>query len=129
MDGEHYVSAREIQLIVATVDVNAFGIDHRAHRAIEDANAIFSDELVKLVHKSATHNPQSTMKKTSRRVTTRGLLRFPIVNGKTGFPVGSLAVFYVEQFAGNRHALIVQLRSQLRSMIKTKRRQKDSNLR
>src|SRR5262245_23685381 len=56
VDGEHDLGAGKIQLVVTAVDVNALGIDHRAHRAVEDSDTIFPDELAKLIHKISGSN-------------------------------------------------------------------------
>src|SRR5262245_48476741 len=51
VDGEHYLGAGNVQLVVTAIDVNALGIDHRAHRAVEDADTVFLNEFAELVHK------------------------------------------------------------------------------
>src|SRR5262245_26587729 len=56
VDGEHDLGAGKVQLVVTAVDVNALGIDHRAHRAVEDADTVFPDELAKLIHKISGSN-------------------------------------------------------------------------
>src|SRR5262249_26967558 len=85
---EHDVGAGEVQLVVTPVDVNAFGIDHRAHRAVKDADTIFPDKVAELVHKISGSKTKDLALKT-----TRGLLRFLIVNIKTGFPVWLFSCF------------------------------------
>ena len=35
----HQVRITEIQFVVTAIDVDALGVEHRAHRAVEDVNA------------------------------------------------------------------------------------------
>src|SRR5215813_10325989 len=51
VDGEHDLGAGKVQLVITAIDVNALGIDHRAHRAVEDADTVFLNEFAELVHK------------------------------------------------------------------------------
>ena len=97
---------RQIQLVVATVDVNALAINHRAHRAVEDADTVLLNEVTKVVHNGCGLRIAVRNKKTSRHKTTRGL--FGKLCCQPEFRLGSLAVFFVEQFAGTRHALIAK---------------------
>ena len=41
------IGIAEIQFIVTTIDVDAFGIKHRAHRAVEDVDAISFEKFFK----------------------------------------------------------------------------------
>jgi hypothetical protein len=104
VDAEHDLGAGKIQLIVTAVNVNTLGIDHRAHRAVEDADTIFFNEFAELVHKISWSKTQKTSRLKQREV----FCDFLLSAYKPDFRSGFLAVFYVEQFAGNRHALIAQ---------------------
>jgi hypothetical protein len=51
VDGEHDLGAGKVQFVITAIDVNALGIDHRAHGAVEDADTVFLNEFAELVHK------------------------------------------------------------------------------
>ena len=36
----HQIGRDQIQFIVGAIDIDALGIEHRAHRAVEDVNAV-----------------------------------------------------------------------------------------
>jgi len=44
------VGVAEIQLVVATVNVDAFGVEHRTHRAVNDVDAIGLEKFAKWLH-------------------------------------------------------------------------------
>ena len=41
----HEVGVAQIQFVVAAIDVDALGIEHRAHRAVEDVDAVGFEEF------------------------------------------------------------------------------------
>jgi hypothetical protein len=45
------IGIAEVKFIVTTVDVDAFGIKHRAHRAVEDVDAVSFEKFFKGLHK------------------------------------------------------------------------------
>ena len=46
----HQIGIAEIQLVVAAIDVDALGIEHRAHRAVEDVDAVGFEEVSERFH-------------------------------------------------------------------------------
>src|SRR5205085_4907750 len=55
MDIEHDLRTAEIQLVVALVDEDAFGIEHRPHRSIEEVDVLVGDCLYEVLHKQKPH--------------------------------------------------------------------------
>ena len=46
----HEIGVTEVQLVVAAIDVDAFGIQHRAHRTVEDQDAIAGENFFEWLH-------------------------------------------------------------------------------
>ena len=51
MDLAHQVGITEIQFVVAAIDVDALGVEHRAHRAVEDVNAVGIEKFSEWFHR------------------------------------------------------------------------------
>src|SRR5262247_3071827 len=75
VDGQHDLGAGKVQFVITPIDVYALGINHRAHRAVEDADTVFLNNFAEFSTASDTDKA-----KTSRLKTTRGLLRLPFVS-------------------------------------------------
>ena len=43
----------QIQFVVAAIDVDALGVEHRAHRAVEDVDAVGLEEFSEVFHSSS----------------------------------------------------------------------------
>src|SRR5262249_24992484 len=66
MNLAHQIGVTEIQLIVAAVDVDAFGVEHRPHRAIDDEYAVGSEKFLKRFHRClATKKSRAKQRGTS----------------------------------------------------------------
>ena len=58
----HEIRITQIQLVVAAIDVDAFGIKHRTHRAVEDEDAISGEKLFEMVPSLITDTKKSRAK-------------------------------------------------------------------
>ena len=50
VDLAHQIGIAEIQLVVTTIDVDALCVEHRAHRAVHDMDAISFKEFAERLH-------------------------------------------------------------------------------
>ena len=47
VDLAHEIGITQVQLVVAAIDIDALGVEHRAHRAVEDVNAVGFEKFSK----------------------------------------------------------------------------------
>ena len=55
MHVEHDLWHAEIELVVALVDEDAFGVEHRPHRSIEEVDVLVGNCLYEILHKQKPH--------------------------------------------------------------------------
>jgi hypothetical protein len=86
MDLSHQIGIAQVQFVVAAIDVNALGVEHRTHRAIEDVNPVGVKQVSERFH-SALRNcgMRSTECESGRR-----LFQHPI-------GVGTLSALYASR--------------------------------
>ena len=54
----HEVGRDEIQFVVGAIDVDALGVEHRAHRAIEDVNGVGLNDVSEGFHAYLANSKQ-----------------------------------------------------------------------
>jgi hypothetical protein len=57
VDLAHEVGITQVQLVVATIDVDAFGIEHCAHCAVYDVDTIGLEEFAERLHTGNEKSP------------------------------------------------------------------------
>ena len=71
----HQIRTAEVQLVVATIDVNTLGLEHRAHGAVDNEDAIAGENFLKWLHlfncgrlvPAAMKKPRAKQRGTSNR--------------------------------------------------------------